>query len=215
MPAIVTSCLPSGSGQLELESRSVAGSDGNPRSASSCKRLAASSSVSFGSSVCAVSAHFNGTPTTQKRSRTPTASRWLRISRPTSSGAAVSGSSESVTAKVCCCCNEPLVRFSTTPSSRLPSSDRPSRLVSFLRFAKLTFKTLFIFYLGSAPATGAVFRAPAENKECVRFFEHVRTHAPADAERGARPATPEAGVLPAPETPFQFCVCGKFIWCPS
>ena len=99
IPASVTCCLPAASGQREFASNSVATSHGKPRSASICSRLAASASGSGGSSVCAVSTHFSGTPRTQWRSRTPAASRWLRISRPTSSGAAVSGSSESVDGK--------------------------------------------------------------------------------------------------------------------
>ena len=75
MPASVTCCLPAASGQREFASRSVATSQGKPRSASSCSRLAASASGNGGSSVCAVSTHFSGTPTTQWRSRTPAASR--------------------------------------------------------------------------------------------------------------------------------------------
>jgi hypothetical protein len=51
--------------------------------------------------------------------------------------------------------------------------------------------------IGSAPASGAVFLALAENTGTHRNVSRVREHvARKDAGREARPATPEAGVLP-------------------
>ena len=161
MPASRMCFLSAAIGQLELASCSVATSVEKPRSASSCNRLAASASGSGGSSVCAVKTHFNGTPKMQWRSRTPAASSWLRISRPTSSGAAVSGSSVSATEKLCCDCSEPLTRRSTTPSSRLPSSARPRTLESFLRFRKLIFKMLFMVFRSRPGIRAPVRPAPS------------------------------------------------------
>ena len=140
MPASKTYFLSAGSGLRELVICKVVTSVGKPLSASICSRLSASASGSGGNSVCAVKTHFSGTPKTQWRSRTPAASSWLRISRPTSSGAAVSGSSVRATEKLCCTCSEPFTRRSTTPSSRLPSSARPSTVDNFFRFRNLIFK---------------------------------------------------------------------------
>ena len=157
MPASRTFCFPSASGLRESQISSVATSEWKPRSASICKRLAASVSGSGGSSVCAVKTHFSGTPKMQLRSRTPAASSWLRISRPTSSGAAVSGSSASVTENFCNTASEPLVRLSTTPSSRPPSSARPSSDVNFFCPPNLNLKSDFIA-CPSRPNLPAPFR---------------------------------------------------------
>ena len=83
----------------------LATSEEKPRSASNCSRLAASASGKGGSSVCVVKIHFSGRPTTQRRSCTPAASSWLRISRPASSGAALSGSRVSATENAWSFCN--------------------------------------------------------------------------------------------------------------
>ena len=51
--------------------------------------------------------------------------------------------------------------------------------------------------MGSAPAPGAVFRALAENGKAHEKSDGIESAArPPDAERGARSATPGAGVLP-------------------
>ena len=127
------------------------------------QQAGASASGSGGSSVCAVKTHFSGTPTTQSRSRTPAASSWLRISRPTSSGAAVSGSRVSGAEKLCSFCSAPFVRRSTTPSSRPPSSARPSTRRQFFRLRNLNFKSDFIACRSSRPNLPAPCR-PAPSR---------------------------------------------------
>ena len=49
---------------------------------------------------------------------------------------------------------------------------------------------------GSAPASGAVFRASEENPVAPKRFERSCQDCAQDAVREVRPATPEAGVLP-------------------
>ena len=51
---------------------------------------------------------------------------------------------------------------------------------------------------GTAPAPGAVFRAPAENPSGPETFEGSWPFRAQTADRGARSATPGAGVLPMP-----------------
>ncbi len=60
-----TNCLSPASGLRELDSCNVSRSVWKPRSASIWSRLCASASGNGGSSVCAVSTHFSGTPTMQ------------------------------------------------------------------------------------------------------------------------------------------------------
>ncbi len=78
-------------------------------------------------------------------------------------------------------------------SAKTAVAKKMSRPAAKKPVAKLEFKNR----KGSAPAPGAVFRAPAENPDAPKTSKGSRlSHARKMLAARARPATPEAGVLP-------------------